>query len=77
MEGGRQVGYTIDMSVDLGNASHYDVHDASQGYSVWTEEFPGWGTNWFFVMPNLHGRQRDGKVFSDLAVRLTHYVAIS
>jgi hypothetical protein len=76
-EGGRRVGYTIDMSVDLGNASHYDVHDASQGYSVWTEEFPGRGTNWYFVMPNLHGRQPDGRAFSGLAVQLTHGVAIS
>ena len=25
------VGYSIDMSCDLGNSSHYDVHDASQG----------------------------------------------
>jgi hypothetical protein len=75
-EGGWRVGYTIDMSVDLGNASHYDIHDASQGYSVWTEEFPGRGTNWYFVMPNLHG-MRDGVAFSGLAVRLTHGVAIS
>ena len=76
-EGGLRVGYTIDMSVDLGNASHFDVHDASQGFSLWTEEFPGRGSNWYFVMPNLHGMRPDGTAFSGLAVRLTHGVAIS
>ena len=40
-EGGRRVGYTVDMSVDLGNSSHYDFNDASQGYSLWGEETPG------------------------------------
>ena len=30
----RRVGYTIDTSVNLGNLSHFDVHDASQCYSV-------------------------------------------
>ena len=28
------VWYSIDTSVDLGNAAHYDVHDASYGFSV-------------------------------------------
>ena len=33
------VGYTIDMSVDLGNSSHFDVSNVLQGFSVWTEEY--------------------------------------
>jgi hypothetical protein len=34
--------------VDLGNASHFDVGDSSQGFSVWTEEVPaGKAANWF------------------------------
>ena len=37
---GLQVGYTIDMSVDLEKASHFDINHASQGFSVWTEESP-------------------------------------
>ena len=36
------VGYTFDMSVNLGNSSHYDVNNASQGYSVWTERGDPW-----------------------------------
>ncbi len=34
--GGYRVDYFVDMSVDLANASHFDVHGASQGFSVWT-----------------------------------------
>jgi hypothetical protein len=36
-EQGLRVGYSIATSVDLGNAAHYDVHDASQGFSAKTE----------------------------------------
>ena len=57
LERRRRVRYTIDMSVNLGNASHFDVNDASQGFSVWTEEVPGLDANWFFVLPNVHGRK--------------------
>ena len=31
LERRRRVGYTIDMSINLGNSSHYDMNDASQG----------------------------------------------
>ena len=45
-EGGQRVGYTVDMSVDLGNSSRIDFNDASQDYSLWGEqEIPGKGTN--------------------------------
>jgi hypothetical protein len=74
----RRVGYTIDMSVNLGNASHFDVHDASQGFAVWTEDVPGHGENWFFVLPNVHGLKPDGVTkFRGMAVKLGHGVAIS
>lgn len=75
--GGSHVGCTVDMSVNLGNSSHYDVHDASQGYSVWTEEMQGLGANWFFILPNLHGTRPDGRPFAGVAIRLSHGVAIS
>ena len=86
MESRRRVGYTIDMSIDLGNSSHYDVHDASQGYSVWTEDKPGNGKNWYFILPNVHGtrfhpkREEPGLgvgEFHGVAVRLRDGVAIS
>ena len=76
-EGGCRVGYTIDMSINLGNSSHFDVHDASQGFSVWTEEIRGRGANWYFVMPNLHGMKPNGQPFAGIAIKLRHGVAIS
>ena len=53
----RRAGYTVDMSVSLGNALYYDVHDASQGYSLWTEDEPARGKNWYCILPNVHGRR--------------------
>ena len=66
-----RVGFTIDMSVDLGNSSHYDVGDVSQGFFVWTEEVPGLASNWYFVMPNLYGIGNDGNPFNGVAVNYT------
>ena len=65
-----RVGYTIDMSVNLGNSSHFDVNDASQGYSLWTEEMIGHGKNWFFVLTNVHG-QRPVSFRTNCAVETT------
>ena len=65
------------MSVDLANALHFDINDASQGFSVWTEEKPGLADNWNFVMvPNLNGVSVDGKAFQGVAIKLRHSTAI-
>ena len=71
------VARTIDMSVNLGNSSHFDINDCSQGFAVWTEEIPGKARNWYFIMPNVYGTRADGTPFFGLAVRLYHGVAIS
>jgi hypothetical protein len=55
----------------------YDVGDASQGFSVWTEEVLGMASNWFFVMPNLYGVDNEGRPFDAVAVKLYHGTAIS
>jgi hypothetical protein len=72
-----RVGFSIDMSVNLTNASHFDVWDASPGFSVWTETIPGAAKNWYFVMPNVVGVDEAGNNIHGLAVKLTHGVAIS
>ena len=81
-EGGRRVGYTVDVSVNLGNSSHVvDFNDTSQGYSLWGEEVPGRGTNWYLVMPIIHGRRPGAKLtwvpFAGLAILITNGVSIS
>ncbi len=80
------VGFTIDMSVNLGNSSHFDVHNASQGLSARTEEIPDCGANWYFVLPYVHDlqvhrqggtwRAIEGGTFEGLAIELGHGVAI-
>jgi hypothetical protein len=71
VDGQHCVGYTIDMSVNLGNSLQNEVHDASQCFSIWTEELSGHADNWFFIMRSIYGKTRpDGKPFSGLAVKL-------
>ena len=75
------MGYTVDVAVDLGNTAHVDVHDGSHGYSVWGEEIPGKGTNWYLVMPNIHGRHPGDNLTwipsAGLAILITNGVSIS
>jgi hypothetical protein len=70
-----RVAHSIDMSVDLGNASHFDVGDVLQGFLVWTEEVPGLAANCFFVMPNVCG-MNNGTPFNGVAVKLYHGTSI-
>ena len=73
-----RVSHSMDVSVDLSNASHYDVNDASQGFSIWTEDCPGSTKEWYFVLPNVFGKKNgSGKTYNGMAIRLTHGVLIS
>lgn len=75
--GGYRVGHSVDMSIDLANASHCGVHDASKGFSVWTKVTPGLASNLHLIMPNLHGISVSGKIFNGVAIKLRHGMAIS
>ncbi len=81
--GSLRVSFTMDVSVDLANASHFDVNDASQGFSIWTEDEPGGTKEWYFVLPNVYGRRplnqdgTPGDVFHGVAIKLAHGVLIS
>ena len=73
-----RVSHTMDVSVDLANSSHYDVNDASQGFSIWTEDEPGTTTDWYFVLPNVFGKKNSaGTTYNGMAIKLTHGVLIS
>lgn len=76
--GSYKVSTSMDLSVNLSNASHFDVHDASQGFSTWTEDYPGSTKNWFFVLPNVYGTKPGTKdSYNGLVIRLYHGVLIS
>ena len=73
-----RVSHTMDVSVDLCNASHYDANDASQSFSIWTEDFPGTTSNWYFVLPNVFGKKSvTGRTYNGVAIKLTHGTLIS
>ena len=36
-----RLSYSMDISVDLMNSTRYDVNNASQLFSIWTEDEPG------------------------------------
>jgi hypothetical protein len=44
---------------------------------VWTEERPGCALNWYFLLPNLHGRRPCGTEYNGIAVKLCHGTAMS
>ena len=53
----RLVGYTINMSI----STWCNVHSASQGFSVLSEEVPCHvGANRFVTLPSIHGMKPDG-----------------
>ena len=73
-----RVSTTMDVSVNLANASHYDVNDASQGFSIWTEDEPGTTEDWYFVLPNVYGQiPGTNETYNGLAIRLMHGVLVS
>ncbi len=44
---------SINASVNLANAAHYDANDLGVGISVWIEKVPNHLTDSYFVLPNL------------------------
>ncbi len=74
---GNRVGFSIDSSDGLANASHIDANDASQCFPAWLEGKPSTVSDWHFVMPNLHGVSAEGEIFNGVAAKLCHGTAIS
>jgi hypothetical protein len=42
-----------------------------------TEDTPGTGANWFFLLPNVHGVRDDSTHFNGIAIKLRHGTVIS
>ena len=75
--GGRVGGMTsaITLSLNLMNTTHYDVHDGSVSFAIWTETIPGDSQNWFFVLPNILV-EYDGTTYHGLCIQLFHGVSV-
>jgi hypothetical protein len=63
------------VSVDLANATHYDVHDASMGFVVFAESKPHTTTDWHFVLPNVLVKFNNHS-YHGLALKLHHGACI-
>jgi hypothetical protein len=60
MDGGMcRVMHSMDLSINLANSSHYDVNNASQGFTIWTEDHPSTTEDWYFVLPNMKGNSQE------------------
>ena len=57
---------SINTSVNLANAAHYDGNDLGVGVSVWIEKVPNHSTESYFILPNLILQdQNKKKIWSD------------
>ena len=73
-----RVSNTMDVSVDLSNASHYNVNDALQSFSIWTEDFPNTTLNWYFILPKKCGKQSpNGRTYIGVSFKLTYLLRLS
>ena len=72
-----RVSTTMNLSVNLANASHFDVNNALQGFIIWMEDEPGTTKDWYFVLPNVHGQiPNSNKTSNGLANCLTNGVLV-
>ena len=68
---------SMDLSINLANATHYDVNDASQGFSIWTEDNPNTTKDWYFVLPNMTGKfPGTNRKYNGIAIKLSDGVLI-
>ena len=69
--------HSMDLSINLANSTHYDSNDASQGLTVWTEEYPGTTEVWYFILPNTRGKfPGTDREYNGIAIKLSHGVLI-
>jgi hypothetical protein len=63
--------HSLDASVNLGNASHYDNCDIGYGVGIWVSKSGTDPDNWYFCLPNasVHGKK-------GVAIRLRHGLMI-
>ncbi len=72
-----RVTLSMDLSINLANSTHYDVHDASQGFTIWTEDHPGTTGGWYFVLPNMKGKfPGTDREYNGIAIKLLDGVLI-
>ncbi len=74
MEGGQcRVTLSMDLSINLANSSQYDVYDASQGFTIWTKDYPCSTKDWYFVLLTMKGEfPGTDRQYTGIAIKLLH-----
>ena len=68
---------TMIFTIDLRNASHYDVNDMKYSLSIWASDDPDkLRGKWFFVLPNVKVALSNGTVHHGLIIVLDHGIQI-
>jgi len=68
---------SINTSVNLANAAHYDGNDLGVGVSVWIEKVPNHSTESYFILPNLILQDQNKKTRYGVIIKLCDGCAIS
>jgi hypothetical protein len=75
MGGEHGVSSSMAVSVNLANATHYDVNDASMGFVVFSESNPYSTNGWYFTLPNVLVKFQN-RTYHGLALKLNHGACI-
>jgi len=68
---------SINVSVNLANATHYDMNDKGIGAAVWVEQSPFVEMDIYFIFPNVSVKDSTGKMQNGLLVKLKDGCTIS
>ena len=69
--------YTMIYTIDLRNASHYDINDMKYSLSIWASDNPDkLRGKWFFVIPNVRVELTNGSIHDGLVIVLDDCVQI-
>jgi hypothetical protein len=75
MGGEQGVSSSMVVSVDLANATHYDINDASMCFALFAESKPYTTSGWFFILPNVLVKFQN-RTYHGLVLKLNHGVCI-
>jgi len=69
---------SINVSVNMANAAHYDVNDEGIGVAVWIEQSPHVGMDVYFIFPNISVKDnRTNQLRNGLLIKLKDGCTIS
>ena len=71
MGGEHGISSSMVVSVDLANATHYDVNDGSMSFAIFAESKPYTTRGWYFTLPNVLVKFQD-RTYHGLALKLNH-----